>query len=229
MKASQFLLLAPSIRSSAFGCAVGGSVPAPAGAALRLIGFRVLSLISLLLASSVAGAAPSDIWSQLQRGGYVLLMRHGDVDTLNKSTSPDADFEGCEGQYNLTELGRAQALVLGKMIKKKKIPVGGVLASPLCRTQDTARIAFGQFRAWSGLEPLPESNEEERAARLADMTKVIRDYRGRENLVLVTHYPNIDALTFEAVEPGTVVVLKPDAKSGFRVEAVLPAKSWLKR
>jgi hypothetical protein len=33
--------------------------------------------------------------------------------------------------------------------------------------------------------------------------------------VLVTHQPNIDALTLEVVEPATMLVLKPDGKGGF--------------
>lgn len=191
--------------------------------------YRILSIIGLLVASCTTLAAQADIWQQLAGGGYVLLMRHGAVDNLSKSTSPDADFEGCEGQYNLNELGRAQALLWGELVRKRKVPIGGVLTSPMCRTQDTARIAFGQFRAWASLEPLPDAEEPERTKRIADISRLIAQYSGRENLVLVTHQPNIDAIALEVVEPGTVVILQPDPHTGFRVIRVLRPQDWLHR
>ena len=73
---------------------------------MRLLIFG-LALTAALSSGSAVGRDP-DIWSQLKRGGHVILIRHGEVDNLSQSTSPDADFEGCEGQYNLTDAGRAQ-------------------------------------------------------------------------------------------------------------------------
>ena len=154
------------------------------------------------------------------------MIRHGAVDNLSRSTSPDADFEGCEGQYNLTDEGRDQVKHLGNSLRKRKIPIGGVLASPLCRTRDTARIAFGAFRVFPLLEPLPESDLEDRQQRVDAISRVIADHRGRENLILVTHEPNIDALTLEVADFATMVVVKPDGKGGFKVIRKLPPKEW---
>ena len=187
--------------------------------------YRVFSFLALLLSAGASTAQQPDIWQQLKRGGHVILIRHGEVDTLSRSTSPDADFDGCEGQYNLTEVGRAQALLLGDALRKRKVPIGGVLASPLCRTRDMARIAFGSYRAWTELEPLPE-DPVERARRVEGVTRVIADYSGQDNLVLVTHQPNIDALTLEVVQTATMVVTKADGKGGFRVIRVLPLDEW---
>lgn len=184
-----------------------------------------LALAAALVSGSAAGAQP-DIWNQLRQGGHVLLIRHGAVDNLSRSTSPDADFEGCEGQYNLTDEGLEQAKHLGNVMRKRKIPIGGVLASPLCRTRDTARIAFGAFRTWPLLETLPESDLEDRQQRIEAVNRVIADHKGRENLVLITHQPNIDALTLEVVEPSTIVVVKPDGKGGFKVLRKLSPKEW---
>lgn len=184
-----------------------------------------LALAMAFVSGSAAGAQP-DIWNQLRQGGHVLLIRHGAVDNLSRSTSPDADFEGCEGQYNLTDEGLEQAKHLGNVLRKRKIPIGGVLASPLCRTRDTARIAFGAFRTWPLLEPLPESDLEDRQQRIEAISRVIADHKGRENLVLITHQPNIDALTLEVVEPSTIVVVKPDGKGGFKVLRKLSPNEW---
>ena len=184
-----------------------------------------LALAAALVSGSAAGREP-DIWNQLRQGGYVFLIRHGPVDNLSRSTSPDADFEGCEGQYNLTDEGRDLVKHLGNTLRKRKIPIGDVLASPLCRTRDTARIAFGAFKVWPLLEPLPESDLEDRQQRVEAISRAIGVHTARKNLVMVTHEPNIDALTLEVVDWATIVVVKPDGKGGFKVIRKLPPKEW---
>jgi phosphohistidine phosphatase SixA len=177
--------------------------------------FFLLSLNLLaLLSNGAALARQPDVWQALAQGGHVVLLRHGAVDNM-RSTSPDADFEGCEGQYNLTEEGQAQARLIGQTFKRHRVPVGEVLSSPLCRAQDTARIAFGAFQPSPLLEPVTDDDPTGGAARTEEVSRRIAAYAGRRNLVLVTHQPNIDALTLEVVEPATMLVLKPDGKGGF--------------
>lgn len=185
-----------------------------------------LMMMACAIYGSPAFSAGADIWTALKQGGHVILVRHGAVDNLSRSTSPDADFEGCEGQYNLTDEGREQVKQLGNVLRKRKIPIGEVRASPLCRTRDTARIAFGAFQVWPMLEPLPESELEEWQQRIEAISRVIADHQGRKNLVLITHQPNIDALTLEVVDTATIVVVKPDGKGGFKVLRKLPPKAW---
>ena len=185
-----------------------------------------LCFLAYAIPISPAFSAGPDIWTMLKQGGYVLLIRHGPVDNLSKSTSPDADFEGCEGQYNLTDEGRELVKQLGNVLRKHKIPIGGVLASPLCRTRDTAHIAFGTYRVWPLLELLPESDIDDRQQRIDALSRVIADHKGRDNLVLITHEPNIDALTLEVADFATIVVVKPDGKGGFKVIQKLPPKAW---
>jgi len=188
--------------------------------------FWSLIILANAIASSPAFSAGADIWKVLKQGGHVILMRHGAVDNLSRSTSPDADFEGCEGQYNLTDEGLDQVKHLGNVLRKRKIPVGEVRASPLCRTRDSARIAFGAFQVWPLLEPLPESDLEDRQQRIEAISRVIAEHKGRKNLVLVTHQPNIDALTLEVVDTATIVVVKPDGKGGFKVIRKLTPNEW---
>lgn len=188
--------------------------------------FWPLMMMAYAISGSPAFSVEADIWPALKQGGYVILMRHGAVDNLSRSTSPDADFEGCEGQYNLTDEGRDQVKHLGNTLRKRKIPIGGVLASPLCRTRDSARIAFGAFKVWPLLEPLPEADLDDRQQRIDAISRVIADHKGRENLILVTHQPNIDALTLEVVDTATLVIVKPDGKGGFKVIRKLPPNEW---
>ncbi len=180
-------------------------------------------LFSLALIGNTAAALESNIWAQLRQGGHVILLRHGEVDGDSPSTDPNEAALGCAGQPNLNLKGTAQAQQLGQVLRKHKIPIGGVLASPLCRTRDTARIAFGAYRVWPLLE---ESAVENPAQRIADIGRVIAAHKGPQNLVLVTHQPIIDALTLELVEVATLVIVKPDGRGEFDVVQKLPPSEW---
>jgi phosphohistidine phosphatase SixA len=46
-------------------------------------------------------------------------------------------------QRNLTDGGRADARAIGAAIRSLGIPIGEVLASPFCRTRETAELIFG--------------------------------------------------------------------------------------
>ena len=176
----------------------------------------IVLMLSLLASFSAVGAGPS-IWAQLKQGGYVILMRHAPVDTMTHSTHPRADFENCVGQNNLSPLGQQEAARMGRAFKKKRIPIGEVLTSPFCRTQDTGRIAFGKTQVWDALELQTSLPEEEAVRRLEAVAARVGQYQGKKNLVLISHQPNIDALTLELIETGTILILKPLGGSGFNV------------
>lgn len=83
------------------------------------------------------------IIKELQNGGYILYMRHGEA-TIGQDQA-DVDFEDCSTQRNLSETGIKQAEMMGVIIKKNDIPLQyPVIASPYCRTRETAEIAFGK-------------------------------------------------------------------------------------
>src|SRR5687768_11059515 len=106
-----------------------------------------LVLLSLVLLASAATAAPSaELLAQLRQGGHVLFLRHTSTD-FSQDDSRMKSFEDCATQRNLTDKGRAEALALGEHVKRLKIPIGEVLASPFCRTMETARLAFGKATA----------------------------------------------------------------------------------
>jgi phosphohistidine phosphatase SixA len=78
----------------------------------------------------------------LQKGGYILYMRHGEA-TVGQDR-PVVEFQDCSTQRNLSDTGREQAKLLGVSMRKLNIPVQyPVVASPYCRTRETAELAFG--------------------------------------------------------------------------------------
>lgn len=179
---------------------------------------RRRTAVAVLLAMLTVTPAHADeaIWSALKEGGKVVLMRHAAVD--RSSGNPVLHTPGdCSKEVNLSKLGREQAKKAGEMFRVRGIPVGDVLASRYCRTMDTARLAFGSakpFEALHLLESLPATQAEQVTAQAM---KLIGEYKGKANLVLVTHEPNIVALAFETVESGGLFVLAPKGADKFDV------------
>ncbi|WP_442956068.1 histidine phosphatase family protein [Paenibacillus sp. MMO-177] len=100
--------------------------------------------ILILLQAKPAEAMPADpsLLRSLQQGGYILYVRHGDA-TVG-ADSPRINFNDCATQRNLSEAGRNQAVSYGNALRQLHIPVQmPVVASPFCRTKETAELAFG--------------------------------------------------------------------------------------
>lgn len=101
---------------------------------------------SALPAKPVSGP---DLLAELRKGGYVIYFRHTSTDFSRDDTRSKSD-DDCDNQRPLTDKGRDEARRIGAAFKELKIPVGKVLASPRCRTMETALLAFGKP------EPSPE-------------------------------------------------------------------------
>ncbi|OAB44924.1 hypothetical protein PBAT_15080 [Paenibacillus antarcticus] len=81
--------------------------------------------------------------NDLKTGGYIIYFRHGEA-TVGQDTD-NLVFEDCSTQRNLSDQGRTQAQIVGNFFKKNSIPVAyPVIASPYCRTRESAEIAFGK-------------------------------------------------------------------------------------
>jgi hypothetical protein len=107
--------------------------------------------VCLALFISFASAAASDLRDaslvqKLQQGGYVLYLRHASTD-FSQNDARMTSYEDCASQRNLTDKGRDEARTISEHVKRLRIPIGPVHASPFCRTMETARLAFGKAQA----------------------------------------------------------------------------------
>ena len=175
-------------------------------------------IISILIAmlsfqSSVCFSDTDEkIWEKLKSGGLVVLMRHA---TTVKKDNPLLRDPTCLKERKLSEKGKKQAARIGAMFTAKGISINKVLASPYCRTTDTANIAFGGSQPTeflSVLEALPQKQADENTDKLKQK---IGSYSGTGNLILVTHEPNINTVSFESVEMGAFLVLQPTGGQEF--------------
>ncbi|HEY1439122.1 MAG TPA: histidine phosphatase family protein, partial [Casimicrobiaceae bacterium] len=89
---------------------------------------------------SLTGAA---LLQTLRSGGLILYFRHTSTD-FGQNDDAMSGYEDCARQRNLTDGGRDEARRIGGAIKRLNIPIGDVLASPFCRTRETAQLIFGR-------------------------------------------------------------------------------------
>lgn len=130
-------------------------------------------------AKPIAGA---ELLAALRQGGYVIYFRHTSTDFSRDDVRSKSD-DDCENQRPLTDKGRDEARQIGAAIRELKIPVGQVLASPRCRTMETAMLAFGK----------PEPSSEVRAGPSAPDS--------------ADRYAPLRALLSTPVKPGANVVI----------------------
>ena len=93
--------------------------------------------------------------ADLRSGGFTLFIRHASRDgtsspslaaidrasVLDKTLIPPDFRPG----LCLNETGRVESRLLGHFLKSANIPVGEVLASPICRARETAELSVGRI------------------------------------------------------------------------------------
>jgi len=93
-----------------------------------------------------AAIARSELADALRRGGFTLYFRH----TATDFSQPDRDDDAladCSRQRNLSEQGRSDGRAVGEAMRALQLPIGEVVASPFCRTMETARLITGRAAA----------------------------------------------------------------------------------
>ncbi len=143
-------------------------------------------------AHALEGAA---LVKALRAGGLTLYFRHVATDMTQSDRVVVAGE--CATQRNLTDAGRAQARAAGEAMRRLALPVGEVLASPYCRTMETAALLTGK-------EPVAEP--------------VVR---GRAGATGSIDYAPLGVLLAQPVAPGTLRVVSGHG-NGFRSVAGEP-------
>lgn len=181
-------------------------------------------LAFLLFLATPAVAQSPDLLAELRAGGYVLYLRHASTD-FSQNDSAMRGYEDCANQRNLTDKGRAEARAIGEHVRRLKIPVGTVLASPFCRTMETARLAFGKAQAMSEVRGGPAQPSD--PARYAALKKLLstRVPKG-ENLVVTSHGNPFHALAGPPyLAEGEIAVLRPQGDS-FAIVGRIRLEDW---
>ncbi len=177
-----------------------------------------------LLGSQRALAAQQDgatLWTLLQEGAYVVLMRHA-ATVPGIGDPPGFKLGQCATQRNLSASGRKDAEQIGAAFGRHAVPVASVLSSRWCRCIDTAQLAFGRVEPNSMLDSMFTDEAAARQRKLDTTRAYVAGFKGKGNLVLVTHDVNIRALVGEYASQGEMIVATARPDGTLKVLGRLP-------
>ena len=145
----------------------------------------------------------------LQSGGHIMYMRHGATDIMQKDKDR-SNLDHCSYQRNLSKTGRDELKQIGLAIQKLKIPIGDVLSSPYCRTRDTAKLVYGDYKVEMNLQ-FSISKNRQQATELGELLHkmMLNSEPGSKNEVFVGHTANLkDGLGIWPKPEGVVAVFQ---------------------
>ena len=172
---------------------------------------KLLIIIFLIFFTQTKIFASEDITIQLKQGGKIVIIRHA---YAPGSGDPDNFLiEDCFTQRNLDEKGITQSKVIGNFFKKNKIPIDDVLSSEWCRCKDTAFYAFKNFETKSFLNSFYDIKfQKNKDRQIRELKDYIERWKGKKNLILITHYVVISELLNVNPNSGEMIIFDKEFK-----------------
>ena len=191
-------------------------------------------LLSALPFPAYAQNALSDaaLIEALHLGGYNLYFRHEATEWSQQDiVHHKDDWLSCDGTRirQLSEQGRQRAKRTGEVMRSLNIPVSEVLASPYCRTMETARqLALGHVQASTDVINLrvAEYFGGREAIIATARTLLARSPTAGSNRVIVAHGNVAQAATPVYPGEGEMVIFKPDGKGNFTFVGRIAPDQW---
>ena len=170
---------------------------------MKFLNFLLIIFISIN--SPIKADSKQNVISELKKGGNLIFIRHayapgaGDPDNF--------DLNDCKTQRNLSERGKDQAKKIGAFFKDNEIKIDKVISSEWCRCRETAKIAFSKFETKNFLNSFFSSKlASNRKIQMKELKRFIKNWEGKKNLILVTHYVVISESLNYAPSSGEIVV-----------------------
>ena len=164
--------------------------------------FFIIFLLSFLTSYSAQAN-----WEPAKDGDKIILIRHSIAP--GGGDPPGFKINDCSTQRNLSQEGINQSKKIGKLFKENQIKIHQVLSSQWCRCKDTAKYAFGNYKEFPALNSTFQSPHDKNAKKqLKEIKNYIENWKGDEgNLILITHYVIITALTDITSRSGEIVII----------------------
>ena len=168
---------------------------------------QIISLSIIIFSIfSIHAHTSEQIWKPAKDGDKIILIRHAKAPGGGDPVG--FKIEDCRTQRNLDMMGINQSKKIGKLFKKNEVPIDQVLSSQWCRCKDTAKYAFGNFKEFTALNSTFQSpyNKNE-PKQLKELYNFVKKWEGKgRNLVLITHYSIITAVTNAVPSSGEIVI-----------------------
>ena len=201
----------------------------------RLLSFQILLTCLLFLPfpvhaqQTLSGQA---LIGTIQQGGYNLYFRHEATDwSQQDAVQQRGDWQSCDGSRirQLSEQGRQNAKRAGQAMRSLNIPVSEVLASPYCRTMETARqLGLGDVQPSDDVINLRVAEYfGGREAVIATARELLsRRPAAGSNRVIVAHGNVAREATSVYPGEGEMVIFKPDGKGQFTFVGRITPDRW---
>ena len=162
-------------------------------------------LIFIIIFLPINSFSSEKIINSLKNGKKVVFIRHaiapgnGDPDNF--------DISDCSTQRNLNEKGRDQSKKIGEFFRSNKILFDKVLSSEWCRCKDTGIIAFGDIETFSALNSFYDARfSKNKDKQIKQLKEYIKNWDGKKNLILITHYVVILEILGLGVTSGEIII-----------------------
>jgi len=166
---------------------------------LLILFFLIIFYPNILFASNT-------LINQLKEGGKIIFIRH----SYAPGTGDPVNFliRDCSTQRNLNKKGIQQSKTIGKFFKDNQIPIDKIFSSEWCRCKDTAFYAFKNYKTNSLLNSFYDDKfKHNKDKQIKDIKKLIKNWKSKKNLILITHYVVIWELINLNSKSGEIIVL----------------------
>ncbi len=145
------------------------------------------------------------LWQALASPGHLGVMRHGLAGAPASGRPHDVHDPSTQGR--LTQAGEAQARMVGERLRQHGIVDAQVYSSRYCRAATTARLLeVGSVTIVDALNVLEGDGRHQTEA----VHRLVAGADIHRPLLLVSHQPNIAALTGRIAQTAEIVVLRRD-------------------
>ncbi len=193
----------------------------------------VFSLIdSRVMADSTSQPAADALIELLRSGGYSLYFRHEATDwSQSDDIRKVGDWLSCDGSRirQLSSSGRKRATATGQAIQSLSIPIGKVLASPYCRTLETARLMnLGPVESTTDVINLRVAEYFGGQVAIVETAKALLALTpdAETNTLIVSHGNVAREATPVYPREGEGIVFQANGKGGFSFIGRLTAEDW---
>jgi len=183
-------------------------------------------------ADAQAPLAGMDLVRVLRDGGHVLYFRHEATDwSQDDHVEGRDDLSSCdpERMRQLSDAGRERARRTGEAMRALGIPVGGVLASPYCRTVETATLMdLGPVRTTPAVMNLRAADYAGGRSEIVARARALLSAPppAGTNIVVVAHGNVAREATEVYPGEGEGVAFEPMGDGRFRVVGRLTPAQW---
>ena len=170
----------------------------------------------------------------LRKGGYNIYFRHAATDwSQNDRVSGEGDWTSCDSgrMRQLSETGRRTAASIGNAMRALQIPVGKVLASPYCRTVETARnMDLGPVETTTDIMNMRVAEYFGGTSAIAENTRrrLSMIPQAATNTVLVAHGNVLVTATEVYPQETEAIVFRPGGNGIWEYVARISPQEWVR-